>query len=1102
MKDRLAGKEWSVFTANLNEARDNDEFSTIYPLYGSYYYFFPEVNGTLKVRFYCEGEEETPAFWYKQKEVNGVTTVVDQDPPMTKSGVNTDGRTTNSSGNYYEFTVTVEKGGVYYLCSLPTNINHEHPILRLTSYAFVPAFRLDPLWYVATDDEKSSGTIARAAELNEDFVHPQGDVSTWKMTWECLGNIKSAEPYFDDNDKVLKFKDIVYKSVDNPALNDGGVVIVNMSCASGKATYVLTVPYSAEKAVMSTDANNHAQRVRDTDSNRNPGGKEVKKWDFFSNTLDIGQYKNTSSQLYEEIHKADGLTADWVNTYMNLRDNSEPIFKSVYDMEGDNADMLKETEGLIFLTHSNHLGIYNENDPANDSFQDRYIGILGEGELWVPGLHEGDRIVIKMGRYGESATGSNAHFEVENAKDAVGTAISGEYVIGGSHRLDDGQDQSIPYGEYHFISTGGHFKLKVKDAPLVKFYSIVIYKNSVNPDNILSENNVLGTNREILYTDRDGGQTKNATVNLHHWGLAETQKMLDIPLTYNTGKFKTDEPEFSTTDNHHFTCTPAHGKFGSFRVRVGVQSSNNAYITDYADYDLAVGYRETKTYPYTWDFTDLRSYVTKQMDNGTERNVTFDDLKVRDNYGLRVRSEECQNGCIFVSGSQLYADQSMFPETAGLGIHHYNNDIKRNYVMTMTEGGLKINDSNVNTNNSPINPLFWGFIVPEVSANQAIYVHAKKVTGAKVNQAKYTMNDPMGVYSFDLEGTAVNYIPAGWTCVQEDNGIHIPNNDYSGGGARVFVGFTGYQGKALYWRNNYAAYGLQDNNKLYLKPGTYNLTFVMAAWKGTPSYKVVISKYGGEDIVSSETFTASPNADGNNKADISVATPRVLSFTIKEAAEYIIKFSDMTEGSGFHEFLLLQCDLTTPEHEFEYTGTDANGDDIFAMHMPSDASTSDVKLCFQGYEINKIAVSTARKQFNIKGWTTESRDYDIDPSLTAYMNGRDIKTYLVTGVDYTKNTVTMTDISNEGLMHSATDGSKYACILRNTEDAELNIVNNGFYLFVPDMHDARTAETPLKNYPTSMESSMMKAQVSPATIDKNNSPCGDKFLKACVPREK
>lgn len=1080
MKKWLAGKEWSIFTTNLDE-NGKEIFNDIYPLYGSYYYFFPEVNGKLIVEFYCEGSEETPAFWYKRRADGTFPQVVNQ-PGVTKVAIKSDGTTTSLSGNsrtnglnFYRFEIDVEKGGIYYLCSLPTNINHEHPIIRLTSYAFVPAFRLDPLWYVATDAEKTSGTIAHAAELNQDFVHDQGDVNSWSMTWECLGNIKSATPYFDENSKVLKFKDIVYKSTDDATLNDGGVVIVNMSCASGQATYVLTVPYSAEKAVVTTDANSHSQRVRDTDNTRNPNGKEVKKWDFFSTVYSIGQYKNPSSQLYQEIHKTDGLTADWVNTFMNLHDNgSEPIFKSVYDMEGDNAHMLAETEGLIFLAHSNHLGIYNENDPSTSEFRDRYIGFMGEPgidqpEIWVPNLKQGDRIVVKMGRYGESSDGeATAIINIENATDAIGNPISGDYVLGGSHKLEDGQDQSIPYGEYHFISTGGHFKIKVKDAKLLKLYSIVIYKNSINPDNILTENSVLGSNREILYTDRDNNMTKNMLVNLHHWGLAETQRMLTVDNKFNTGRFKAGSPTFSTTDDHHFTCTPAHDKFGSFRARVGVvtRDANKSYVTDYADHDMAVGYRETKPYPYTWDFTDLRTYVTGQMDNGTEKNVSVDDLKVWNDYNFRVSSDEVR-GTLFVSGSQLYADQTMFPETAGIGIYHHNNDAKRNSVMTMTDGGLQVNDSRATSSK----PLFWNFDVPEVKAAQAVYVHAKAVSGSKISQAKYALN----MKCLDLYGVDEGRIPTGWTC-SDGTEVHNESSSYSTG-PRVFQAMLNNTAKALYWRNSQAIYGYSPDGQstkkiLSLTPGSYQLKFTMAAWKGVPQYKVAIfNPTTNENVAESTEYTAAPYAKNGDEAtiyDISGAEQHVLNFEIETEGNYYINFIDQTSDGGLHEFLLLQCDITTPQHEFEYTATDAGGD-VFAMMLPEDATTSDVNISLQDYEVNKIAVAADRKTVNDEGWNTESRDHAIDPSLLPYMTGKDFRTYAafdqptelngvnlikLTRIDGVNSDGDATDEGNKKVINAAVDDNVNASIIRCMGSADIFGDGKGFHLFVPDMHDA------------------------------------------------
>ena len=43
-------------------------------------------------------------------------------------------------------------------------------------------------------------------------------------------------------------------------------------------------------------------------------------------------------------------------------------------------------------------------------------------------------------------------------------------------------------------------------------------------------------------------------------------------------------------------------------------------------------------------------------------------------------------------------------------------------------------------------------------------------------------------------------------------------------------GFNGYQGKAIYWREDRAEYGMQSAFPLSIEPGNYKLTYAMAAW--------------------------------------------------------------------------------------------------------------------------------------------------------------------------------------------------------------------------------------------------------------------------------
>ena len=986
----LVGKEITVFTENENlsdqspaPGQESPRFNSIYPLYGNYFYFFPEVDGKFHVKFYCEGEAEMMCMWYKL-DGDGVPVPIAQQNSsnlmMSTDGGNSwtgplfGGGNSTMNQNYYEYTADFKKGGVYYLCSNPTIQTQQSPIPRLISYSFIPSFRIDPLYNVV--DNGTTACTNMAQVYGGVFPDLDGNVPLDNIIIngesaprvKCLGNVASAQPYFYTEGGVqrLGFRNITYKYKDgddtSKPINKGGAIVVNVRCKAGQATFVLTIAYKAEEAEWAIDDNGNKTERKAAAS----ATGFVKRWDFFSgkgdngDDWDLGKYynnynttsqsENTSSKLYKETHKADGLTADWVNTYVNLQDQEEPIFKSVYDMEGDNADMIHETAGLLFHTESNLLGIFNENAaPSSGTFQDRYIGLMGPSDLpldngdeqharalTIPRLAAGDRIAIKMGCYGnvpgDEIDTQTAILKITGAQDAVGTAITGDYKIGGSgvetnNSTDSNEalDKSQPWGEYHFISTGGDFTLEVKEAELLKIYSIVIYRNANdNNASILTENELLGDagKRQILYT-QESTTDESVKMHIHYRGLDESPTYSD-GVTRQTGNIQTSDVDVDdetvngilyNTYTVERPASPSAAKFGVFSARMGVYDiSGNKYVTDYVDGMIPVGYRETKTYPYTWDLTDLKKYVgagiktTSGDDEGNELTVTNTDLQIWNDYGLRVTPTQYA-GSIFVSGGQLYGGTTMFEETRGIGIIHDDG----NKVMTMTgtttdeSGALAVNyDGEI------------GFVIPQVAAGQAIYV-------------RFTPASPSGV-SVDTNG------------------------------------------------QNYQS--------------------------------------------------ASVNADG--------------------------------------------------------------GDKIIAVLMDDDAETTDVKLKFSGCDVKKIAVSDEFKQLSSNGWATESRNQVIDPELTSYMTGVPFENLIVTSVDYTTKTVgyeVVNAVSAGDLMPACTaDGGKQTYILHNTDNEAVEILNDGFHLFVPDMHDysvttsgGTTTVGGLKTL-KDMSSVVMKAQLSEGTV--------------------
>lgn len=933
-KDHLAGKEWTVFSTDLSND-GKDIFSTILPNYGSYYYFFPEVDGKLSLRFYCEGKEEHMPFWFKSKDGE----VKDE----YKAGQNTDG------SNYYEINnIAVEKGGVYYLCSNPTIVQHEHPIVRLISYEFIPTFRVDPLYKVVANGtpsvsgaatikgvtiDKFEGTTGSGSEYifdNNATVTINGETAPMI---KCLGNIKKEGTVVklrqEGNDIKLDFPNIAYKEV--TGVNQGGAIVVNLECPAGEAGFVLTVAYDAANAKWDADGK---LRVPSTDN-----GTQVKKWDFYSGKgekdelstgqgWDLGKYGTasetdkdlwttapdswkTKSKLFKEVNKHGGLTADWVDTYVNLTDGkNERFFKSVYDMEGDNADMIHETAGLVFHTHANQLGIMNENDAPTNSFQDRYIGLMKGSKFTIPLLDAGDRIVLKMGTYNNE----NVTLSMTNAKDVSsdGKTIGSNYIIGGSVPVEgddkDANGHVVPRGEYHIQAIAdGDVDIEVVDGQLLKLYTIEIYRNAKNNNtDIITENELISQTGVLqIMNTSDYTYPDNITVHPRYRGLNEHMNYADAEAkTGNLVKndIKLQGNSIAELMQYSFSIdlpTAANPKFGVFKARQGVQTfkdnQSNEYVTDYADCLVPVGFRERKVYPYTWDFTDLKKYVSNGIDeNGTEKVVTDTDLQIWNDWSLRVKSEEW-DGNLFASGGQLYGGTTMFEETRGIGItyNNGNNDMTMTGTSTDETGGLSVADGGT-----------YGFIVPVVDIDQAIYVRATPV-GDK-HSATYHISDGETTYNYDK---------------------------------------------------------YPDNEKAFSGEGTY-------------------------------------------------------------------------------------------------TATDENGDKIFAVKL---SQKRDVRLSFQGYEVKKIAVSTAPKTLNVKGWTSESRARVIDPSLTSYMSGKKFRTYAVTGVDYSTKTVTLTKI--EDLMPAAAnDGDKNACVIVNgTSDSGIEgspegVFGDQFHLFVPDMHDYGTEQ--------------------------------------------
>ena len=210
--------------------------------------------------------------------------------------------------------------------------------------------------------------------------------------------------------------------------------------------------------------------------------------------------------------------------------------------------------------------------------------------------------------------------------------------------------------------------------------------------------------------------------------------------------------------------------------------------------------------------------------------------------------------------------------------------------------------------------------------NSVYYTMAKTINVTNKNEVTFVMPEDnvtlLPVFGIDTgdsdkPGYVLDYttvingtIPDGWRTA-DGTEIHEYPSSY-GSGARTMVGFGGYQGKGLYWRNTSAEYGRQSAFPFNLEPGKYKLTWAMAAWKGTPTYTAsILPAATGSALATSAVLTAAPNANGSSTANLASAKTQELEFTVSKKGKYVVSFQ--AAGSGYQEYLLLDCRISMVE---------------------------------------------------------------------------------------------------------------------------------------------------------------------------------------------
>ena len=681
------------------------------PYQGTFYKFMPSARGKLQMNGFLSGGS---IYLYEVDESTGAYTQI-----ASSSTSGTIMLPTNS-------WATLEKGKTYYVCDDPTNRSYNY--FGLHDFTFTNEFYMNQSVVLANGATSGSVAVKGATRLDGHTIKgASSNIDTSNLSVSFSGNATSGS---------VDISGIAYN--DNDA-DKGGVIIMDLELDAGNATLVVTIPYSAAKG--------HIWSFYDTSKSTNAG----------SGPLSIGKYADTTSDLYQETE-----AGKWKYTHRVINSQGvgthDPMFQSVELMDGNNAAYIWETEGLIFNTPTLKACLYNENDLNATAYTDRYVGILPGGSFTIPGLAAGDRVIIYMGS-GDGSSSDVCFFNITGAQDAIGTNIDATktYKAGGSIWNGDHDDYNLR-GAYHFISTGGPMTFYMNGGSMTKIYSIEIYQGNhkftvdATRTTATYEGTAYNANAyQFLSTYKDNANTtKNACYQLHYRGKGDVMKSPVV--LYQSGTVSTDASHlfYGTITSANGNVNPyifyksTPGEIGMFRMRIEtIEQGTEAYVADYGLQNVIVGYLEKKTYPYTWDFTDMLSYneskiqteitsssayttncgLTEFMNTGGYNAVEYwkQYSDTYGGYGIQIRNNaDVGSGELMNSwGSQLYAGGQFLTEASGLGITPRQNESKRNGRLRITNEGLHLYEQSGD---------YWRITIPEVPSTSAVYVRVKEIS--------------------------------------------------------------------------------------------------------------------------------------------------------------------------------------------------------------------------------------------------------------------------------------------------------------------------------------------------------------------------------------
>ncbi|MBO7559052.1 MAG: hypothetical protein J6T52_11220 [Bacteroidaceae bacterium] len=204
------------------------------------------------------------------------------------------------------------------------------------------------------------------------------------------------------------------------------------------------------------------------------------------------------------------------------------------------------------------------------------------------------------------------------------------------------------------------------------------------------------------------------------------------------------------------------------------------------------------------------------------------------------------------------------------------------------------------------------------------------------------------VYASDFDHEMTGGVPEGWITYNEagyhlyafnDDGSQMNYNwggNPGGGGTRLYEGFSGDFNKAMYWgsrgtNEGWCTFGEQvkdytfedgsidpempEGVALKLEARKYQVKFLMAAWKGEPTFTFTLEDLNGNVYAEFKDILAAPNVNGAT-GKVTGSVKCVTDFVVPTPGYYVLRFT--AAEAQWQEYLLANLQVITMPSKAAY----------------------------------------------------------------------------------------------------------------------------------------------------------------------------------------